>query len=354
MRVMLKKSLQWLAALLLCLCALEVVLRLTVETPIPFQHHARLGWMPKPFSSGLYTAEGRSITSYNERGFRDRGIEARKQGELRILCLGDSFVEGQQMDAAATFPRTLEHELNERVSRGRWPGVQSVRVFNGGRAHTSNAHNIVLASEYRDIFDPDWVVVLFREGSFLSSMAPEKEVFFRVTAGEVSPVVRWRGEHTSQLKERLVTAGLRSSAALHYGYVRAAQILSMPATPQHPRPAKPSVTPQAVVDYTIRSLVERYPRIIFVHLPRQDIIGPVVAGPSRDEVVLRASTPASVPVVYLREAINRAFEREHRPVYGFFNTVPGEGHANATAHRLIADSLVELFETKLAGVEALQ
>ena len=104
----------------------------------------------------------------------------------------------------------------------------------------------------------------------------------------MTPVVHWRNDQSSRWKGRLLALGARSSSALHYGYVRASEILSMPATPSAPRAASAPVVPQAVADYVVRSLAERYPRVLLVSLPTQDLTaGSIPLRESQDEKLLR-------------------------------------------------------------------
>jgi hypothetical protein len=336
---------QWLLAILLAGVFWEGFLRVAVEIPVPYRHHPKLGWLPAPHAYGLYTHEGRSITVYNEHGFREGPIEPRKPGEFRILCLGDSFVEGAQVNDDETFPRRLEAALSKRLPSLGTSSIRSVRVFNAGRGHSSLAATLELAASYREIFDPDFVVILFRDGSFRSARDRDKEIYLTMKGDHVATKVKWRGVETSKLKEVLLSHGLRSSAALHYGYVRAVQIMSMPSKPteaEAPRQRPPE--PPELVDHLLSGLAKAYPQAVWVHLPMQDVLtGPVVAAASEEEVLLRERAPQNIPVLFTREHINQSFARNHRPIYGFWNTVPGYGHANEEGHRLIAEALVDFF-----------
>lgn len=63
--------------------------------------------------------------SYNEEGLRDRSHPVeKKEGETRILCLGDSFTEGVGAPYASAWPQQLEKILRRYKS--------TVRVMNGG------------------------------------------------------------------------------------------------------------------------------------------------------------------------------------------------------------------------------
>src|SRR5215213_5067822 len=111
---MLKLAGKVVVALVLSLVVWEILLRIFVVVPIPYHHDPALGWMPEPYSSGLYTLEGRGSCAYNEYGFRGDKIGEKKPGELRIVALGDSYTEAQQMNIEQTYPARLEQLLNER------------------------------------------------------------------------------------------------------------------------------------------------------------------------------------------------------------------------------------------------
>ena len=63
--------------------------------------------------------------STNALGFRDRELERKQDGELRILLLGDSITFGYGVSAEETYGRKLEAILASRLGR-------RVRTVNAG------------------------------------------------------------------------------------------------------------------------------------------------------------------------------------------------------------------------------
>jgi hypothetical protein len=85
-----------------------------------------LGWRKRPGARAVYQRrEYATEVRINALGMRDpeRGVE-RPPGRLRILALGDSFVEGYTVAAAASLPRRLEAQLEDLPC--------PVEVLNGG------------------------------------------------------------------------------------------------------------------------------------------------------------------------------------------------------------------------------
>lgn len=327
---------RWGLPIAIALLFWEIVIRACIESPIPFHHDERFGWMPVPQSSGLYTKEGWSYTRYNEYGFRGSPIELRKNGELRVVCLGDSFTEGQQIGIEETYPSLLQASFE----RNPLESASRVTVFNAGRAHATPAGAIQFSDAYLSLFDPDWVVVLLREGSLMDATSGEKEVQLRLGRKGYEPFVSWRRDSESYLKRLIVKWGVRRSAALHLGYVRASRLLAAPDRPGHGR--RPSERPlpilETLADYVVTQLQRRYPRLLLVHLPSEPLASiPRGGEPSPEELALRVAVGrARLPAVFLREALREDFEVAGEPHFGFFNTVPGAGHPNARAHKVIA------------------
>ncbi|HTR98218.1 MAG TPA: hypothetical protein VML00_00630, partial [Bacteroidota bacterium] len=104
-------------SVILCLCAVEVVLRVTEPreimryffvAPDATLHHRFI-----PGATGRYqSTEFNTSYSINSLGLRDREIGPRAPGTIRILMVGDSFTEGDGVEAEETFSKRLEAMLN--------------------------------------------------------------------------------------------------------------------------------------------------------------------------------------------------------------------------------------------------
>jgi len=92
--------------------------------------------------------------SINELGLRDRKLEKKSEGELRILLLGDSVAFGWGVPAEATFGRKLENILTFRLQR-------PVKVFNAGVCGYNTTQEYASLKTYADVIEPDVVILLY-------------------------------------------------------------------------------------------------------------------------------------------------------------------------------------------------
>lgn len=105
-----------------------------------------------PGWSGDVTVEGRTVTVHlNGLGLRSPEIGPRRPGELRVLCLGDSFVFGYGVADDETFPEVLRGLLADRLGR-------PVVVGNAGVPGYGTVEQALCLQRLRDDFDPDVVV----------------------------------------------------------------------------------------------------------------------------------------------------------------------------------------------------
>lgn len=131
-------------ALLLCLAAVELTLRATVYNFKPYPK------APGPNSTYPFkTEEFSTIVHLNSLYMRDREIAPKRQGETRILCLGDSFTFGLGVSYWETYPKFFEKIL---AGDGR-----TVSVVNGGTGgYAANAYEFLMKTGLS--FKPDWVI----------------------------------------------------------------------------------------------------------------------------------------------------------------------------------------------------
>ncbi len=93
------------------------------------------------------------VVSTNDAGMRDRDHDRTKpEGTFRVMVLGDSFMEAQQVAFEASMPALLESELG-----GRTP--QSVEVINAGVSGWGTDDQLRYLTEYGLAYEPDLIVV---------------------------------------------------------------------------------------------------------------------------------------------------------------------------------------------------
>jgi hypothetical protein len=355
---MLKLAWKIILGLLVSLVAWEILLRIFIVVPIPYHHDPSIGWMPQPYSSGLFTMEGRGVCKYNEYGFRGDTVGEKKPGEFRIVALGDSYTEGQQMDIEETYPARLEKLLNERRKSG---GAESmlppVRVLNGGRGGSSPAYCVQLSEEYKKIFQPDWVVLLINDGNWVTIFDPTTEIYYRPDGDTFKTEVQWKWDRMSPRLKMLMRWHVRDLAVFQYTYNRLGTTLAARAKAASAGVGSAaegdgandadSIKLERAVDLTVQHLRERYPKLVVVHLP----VGASTGGlskPLNTEGFLKQSCERYwVPLIMMRDRILKDYAVTNQPPFGFYNTLPWVGHPNAHGHKLVAEALLEFFIKEL-------
>jgi lysophospholipase L1-like esterase len=92
--------------------------------------------------------------STNQLGLRDRGLDRKRDGELRILLLGDSITLGWGVAAEETFGRRLESILESRLAR-------RVRTVNGGVGGYNTVQEYAFLKAHVAEIEPDLVLLLY-------------------------------------------------------------------------------------------------------------------------------------------------------------------------------------------------
>lgn len=143
--------------------ATEVALRLyDLTRPRPPEQKAELwepargfGWLHPPGARGRWFDEYGEFSvdvAINSHGLRDvEHDEAKPPGVFRILVLGDSYMEGIQVELEKTFPRVLEREL----------AARRVEVINASVADWGTDNQLVYFRERGRRYSPDLVLLAF-------------------------------------------------------------------------------------------------------------------------------------------------------------------------------------------------
>lgn len=114
-----------------------------------------LGWRKRPGSAVTYRRrEYRTEVVINQRGLRDPEREyAAPPGVVRVLALGDSFVEGYTVPLAETVTQVLE--------RGLRTGGRAVEVINGGTTAYATDQEYLFYESEGARYGPRVVVLFF-------------------------------------------------------------------------------------------------------------------------------------------------------------------------------------------------
>lgn len=140
----------------------EISLRLCVEQEAKRMatYDSTLGWRGRPGGRGVYVRKSANIRvpfRYNNLGFRDDDVTPKPPGVHRIMLLGDSFVESLEVDDAYTLPALLENAVGKRS-----PDWEVAAIGSQGY---STAQELLAYRQYRNIVDPDVVLLCFYCGN---------------------------------------------------------------------------------------------------------------------------------------------------------------------------------------------
>jgi hypothetical protein len=102
-------------------------------------------WHTSPEMRAEFRINSKGIRSDREDAFE------KAPGTLRVVCIGDSFTQGYEVEVEESYPYLLEKALRER-------GLQ-VEVLNLGVSGFGTAEELIMLTEYGLRFDPDAVVV---------------------------------------------------------------------------------------------------------------------------------------------------------------------------------------------------
>ena len=208
----------------MALLMLEVGVRVLHLVPDRFwKPDAKLGTALIPGAAGWWTQEEHEFfvpVQINAAGRRDldRTVE-KPDGTLRVMLLGDSFVEALQVPIEQTFARGLEQRLGTALGR-------PVEVVSYGVSGYGTASEYLW---YRDVgrqFHPDIVLLSFYPGNDVRNNSPTLEPALRPVYGADGTVDHVVGGNPSEDGGRRRGLLGRSRA---YQYIRKLVLTRQPA-----------------------------------------------------------------------------------------------------------------------------
>jgi len=140
----------------------EASLRLLMPKPDFYIYDPNSGWRPDPGVAGVNNEETVAWLAINQEGFRGPPVSYEKApGTIRIVVLGDSFAEAQQVPMEDTFSAVMQRELaNCPAFKGR-----RVEVLNLGVDGYGTAQELIALRRQAFRFHPDYVVLAFFAGN---------------------------------------------------------------------------------------------------------------------------------------------------------------------------------------------
>lgn len=127
------------------------------RTTLEWVNNSTLGRRLKASQEGWFVAhtnEYSTLIKVNSKGWRDTEHSFEKPDVVRILILGDSFVENFQVPLENTFFRQLEERLNNESDK-------KYEIIAMGLGNTGTAQQFIALKEYGLKYNPDLVVQLF-------------------------------------------------------------------------------------------------------------------------------------------------------------------------------------------------
>lgn len=170
-----------------------------------------LGWRGRPYANGLYVRRQDDIRTnfkYNNLGYRDEDVVARREGEaeIRVMLLGDSFLENLEVDYKHVFHKRLEDQLNANAP----PKFSAVAIGSQGY---STAQELLAFRRFKDDVEPNIVVTVFYTGNDFEDNARPRFAYLNERDEVVLPP---NTESTLQFQTRSLTRWAYESSHLVY------------------------------------------------------------------------------------------------------------------------------------------
>ena len=365
-----RRSLGNLAALSIGLivstAAAELLLRLAgLQYPAFYRLDPERGYGLRPGAAGLWTREGRGRIQINAEGFRGPTTSLQPAvGKFRVAVLGDSFTEALQLDEPFTLVGQLQQQLGSarqcRLMHGSPSGAE---VLNFGVGGYGTAQELLTWRHLARAYHPNLFLLLFYPGNDLQDNEPRHrsdrpvarlseegslvvDNSFRNTAG-----YRWRSSPAGQLLDRLIS----DSRLLQLLNEVKNRLVNRPNTPRQKLSGQPpSATPPgsarawavtASLIYALdREVRASGARLVVASASSPDQLWPRAEqrpiDPFAQERRLKKLLDArGIPYLALAPLLQRQVDQHGFTLHGFAGQAPGEGHWNATGHRLAASAL---------------
>lgn len=339
----LRRLLSALAVLLLALLAGEWATRRWLQMPRTAWRDARFGWMQGPGARVVQSAEGWGAFVADSAGWLDRSLPPPGQG-VRAVLLGDSFGQGLQVRDGERFTEVAERLL---------PGL---KILNAAAAGRSAWHHALLAPRVEQAYAPDLLLVQLDDGELTDVEDP---------AARAQALAEFDGTASVPKREgsgmlALARATLRNSALLSYLRTRVDKLrrqerqrLTNKLTGRRPDTRDlvalpPTPRAEALIDSLVGEVQAVNPRVVLVYIPNVEYF----AEPPRPSYPLRRAwyhemaRRRGLPLVDPTDEFIAAYRATGEPLHGFSNSRPGEGHANARGHELLAQALVNVLRTQ--------
>ena len=332
-------------AIICTLILAEVITRLFLTSPSNQMYDPVFGWQYQPYTEILHSKEGFARNRVNSIGLNDS--EPNLNAKLKVLVLGDSFVEAVQVPQEFNFTSLLEKAI---------PGSEFI---NAGRSDANAGHFIPLLEKFEHL-QPDAIVAVISPSDISALFGDDIDI---LQYGEDIVALRVNPPQKDVMKKYLEPLLIRSAFATYMARRTKPLLLDIaavfnpspgpmakaePGEPQSKQAKKRSyeIAQVKVMTFILRSMAKKGP-VTVVFLPEMEFApngaSTVAKISSRYARVLeRACKAAEVQCINPSDYLGKAYLSHGNPPFGFSNTKPGKGHLNKLGHQAIAESLLDL------------
>jgi hypothetical protein len=318
----------------------KVVLNQTI-----YENHRFVG---QAGASQLNTSEGYALTTFGE-----NGLIVSKQVDpsaFRVLFVGDSYVKAKQVPDRHKFTEVLEQNWNAAHPN------QPIQTLNLGLGGQNMPTYLSFGPNMDRHYQPD-LVFLMVGGSDFDTLARKPRQLEKVASGLTEPLTK---PETANLVERLSNhLGVRSFFGQlrlqTYGFLSGGQT-ALAASGRDQAEQKPQKPPSGganssigdksadAVAIQLEALRDTWgDRLVIIYRPALPNFGKGAPDVYRDEIMSEMEKQG-IPYISLYSPFLQAF-REHKPPFGFNNSILGQGHLNQYGHLLVADQVMDYLES---------
>ncbi len=157
-----------LTSMLVTLVLLEIAVRIVTPFPEGSRYSTATGWHGKPDEERAFRTDNyRHTIKRNSRGMHDiERTQAKSSGAFRIMMLGDSFAEAQQVNSSETARYVLEDLLNQSQS------AKQFEVISGAVGGWGTGQQLVYYRTEGRLYQPDLVLLMFYLGNDVTDNLP--------------------------------------------------------------------------------------------------------------------------------------------------------------------------------------
>lgn len=332
-------------AIICTLVIAEIFTRLFLTSPSNQMYDPEFGWQYRPHTEILHSKEGFARNHVNSIGLNDG--EPNMDAKLKVLVLGDSFVEAVQVPQELNFTSLLEN------------AIPDSEFINAGRSDANAAHFIPLMEKFAYL-QPDTIVAFVSPSDISALFSDDIRI---LQYGEDIVALRVNPPQKDVMKKYLDPLLTRSAFATYMARRAKPLLIELAATfkpsPDATEKAEPD-EPQTkqekqreyemaqvkVMTFILRSMATKKP-VTIVFLPDMEFAPNGASSMTRissryARTLEKACKAAKAHCVDPSDHLREAYLKHGNPPFGFSNTKPGKGHLNELGHQAIAESLLDL------------